>query len=783
MSDTTGWAPEEPEALTFRASDGDGFDPASWQATVLELMENRPIGASQTKARDRGFVFVVREPVSLQPVEALLRGSGWAGGLTARYRTGAGPFLATVLRAFVRDMISLQAGTPPSAGIVLPQPLTSAWSKRMDEVLRLLSGAGGKIIPAMVADDRPAGALQPESIEGLFHALDSVVMRSERVVLLIELANAPDDPADWDAVWRTLVGRLPERVGLVVSGMPPSWDLPGDPTQVREVASLGGVATSAPDASAFQDTLVPAGLVADRPADVDLLNVTGFATGLARFLLHPATRPMTIAVEGPWGRGKSTFLSLVERALVAPEPTPPAGAAASPGVLTVTFNAWRYRDATEIWAGLTSVITGRIEAAMPWWRRALTPLAHSWSTRRAELVGTLLVPLVAAIVLVVAALALGDGTDAIATGADGLLVPSALTIVLVVVVLYGRLRGVLAPLSEQIGGMVRRPSYADRLGFQHQVLTQLQFARGRLDGRGGEPTRRIVVFVDDLDRCPDDQIVAVLSAIHLVLGESDLFVVLGIDTAMIHRAIGRTYHDPEVRLPPNFAERYLDKVIQLSLYLPPPGTDERKAFIDSLFSVRAREELAARPGAGLGDEPSDQADSSSQAPTDPALRYDESILLSPRVQLTREIEDTADELQAFRDFAGWLGDNPRRLKRFVNAHRLVKILLQRPDAPPDVDQQRKLVKWMVFCACWPDSVAGALAAAETGTADAIGAIAIGEQDDRRRFAAAMSNADVLSSDDLRAGGLLATAAQLTRYIRDVSSDVTPRDPPDVTSQP
>ena len=40
----------------------------------------------------------------------------------------------------------------------------------------------------------------------------------------------------------------------------------------------------------------------------------------------------------------------------------------------------------------------------------------------------------------------------------------------------------------------------------------------------------------------------------------------------------------------------------------------------------------------------------------------------------------------------------------MNVHRLVKILLLRPDVPPTVADQRKLVAWLVFCARWPGLV-------------------------------------------------------------------------------
>jgi hypothetical protein len=81
------------------------------------------------------------------------------------------------------------------------------------------------------------------------------------------------------------------------------------------------------------------------------------------------------------------------------------------------------------------------------------------------------------------------------------------------------------------------------MGYQHVVLEDLRFVANAV--RRLRPRCRFVVFVDDLDRCSDDRIMEVLQAIHLLLGDSDFFVFLGIDSEMIYRAIRRHYGGKE----------------------------------------------------------------------------------------------------------------------------------------------------------------------------------------------------------------------------------------------
>ena len=81
---------------------------------------------------------------------------------------------------------------------------------------------------------------------------------------------------------------------------------------------------------------------------------------------------------------------------------------------------------------------------------------------------------------------------------------------------------------------------------------------------------------------------------------------------------------------------------------------------------------------------------------------------------TQEVEDTPDELQAFCDYSDYLDNNPRKVLRMINTHRLIKILLQRDNTSWSVERQRKLVIWRIFCEQWPHLVNYAIVAAGHG---------------------------------------------------------------------
>jgi hypothetical protein len=83
------------------------------------------------------------------------------------------------------------------------------------------------------------------------------------------------------------------------------------------------------------------------------------------------------------------------------------------------------------------------------------------------------------------------------------------------------------------------------------------------------PVRRgkikVVVFIDELDRCPLNRIVDILDAIKLFLDEDIFIVLMAVDTRVATEAI-RLYHKDVTN--PELAREYLEKIVQI-----PHGSD------------------------------------------------------------------------------------------------------------------------------------------------------------------------------------------------------------------
>lgn len=91
------------------------------------------------------------------------------------------------------------------------------------------------------------------------------------------------------------------------------------------------------------------------------------------------------------------------------------------------------------------------------------------------------------------------------------------------------------------------------------------------------PIQRIVLYIDDLDRCPPKRVVEVLQAVHLLLAFDLFVVVVGVDARWLERSLERDYQDligANARQDGGASHRnatpqdYLEKIFQVPFTLP-----------------------------------------------------------------------------------------------------------------------------------------------------------------------------------------------------------------------
>ncbi|SFJ15997.1 P-loop NTPase fold protein [Albimonas pacifica] len=196
---------------------------------------------------------------------------------------------------------------------------------------------------------------------------------------------------------------------------------------------------------------------------------------------------------------------------------------------------------------------------------------------------------------------------------------------------------------------------------------------------------RIVLYIDDLDRCRDEQVVEVLEAIHLLLAFDLFVVVVGVDARWVEGALTRFYaqqlspgETADGR--PSVAD-YLEKIFQIPFRLRPMELGEGGGY------SRLVAELVGpvqETGTGLADAMPDAPAPGPAGPA-PAPAEDEGPAPLPAIDLSavwpaeetpaqvlERVTLTRPELEAIEALGPLVGRSPRTAKRFVNLYRLLR---------------------------------------------------------------------------------------------------------------
>jgi len=250
---------------------------------------------------------------------------------------------------------------------------------------------------------------------------------------------------------------------------------------------------------------------------------------------------------------------------------------------------------------------------------------------------------------------------------------------------------------------------------------------------------RIVLYIDDLDRCQPDRVVEVLEAIHLLLAFRLFIVIVAVDPRWVLESLTQKYAhlsrarsgigEPEgatIVAPAGSgyhtaatAHDYLEKIFHIPFWVKPmtpiacekliegfldlhshsvqldsSATNREEERFHSLQNVDvedvARSAAQANAGPAANTAASDD-DGEREKPASAPTRTPAAMLKAEKDR--RHVEETAaaaahietvviskNEETFIRQLAPYLGNSPRRVKRFANSYRLIKSGLSRAES-------------------------------------------------------------------------------------------------------
>lgn len=495
----------------------------------------------------------------------------------------------------------------------------------------------------------------------------------------------------------------------------------------------------------------------DSASSEDLLGYSVYASAIAGFVLHAETPvPLSVSIQAPWGAGKSSLMKMIRDQLDPEDKRKAAGYVASigltlrdvlkilkkrmggmkesvddsnygeaKGISTVWFNAWKYESSEQLWAGMVDAIISQLAARMPLAEREAFYLrlhlsrmdagvirrkVYNRLLESALLVMVWLIPLV-----IIASILLMIGQSVFASMLLNLLGGAGLVTGAVAVCRWFWKKTESAKFS--LAPYLSIPDYSRSLGSIHLMDEDLERVMRSAQAAQGQ-SGKVVVFIDDLDRCSPSKVSSVVEGISMLLASDSyrcVFVV-GMDPQVVaasldcaHKEIRDCLPSYERRVPLGW--RFMDKFVQLPFTIPPQANTDR--YISSLSGVVVlpAEDEQSDVGAGKARPTAESLESrAGGAKVDGSISSKEvsvQALEPPAVAASVPTLDSKDVGRIMRSVVAFGVVNPREIKRMANMARLYLALR---------NERRKLdhfwvapslesyAIWIVMAIRWPDFV-------------------------------------------------------------------------------
>lgn len=319
----------------------------------------------------------------------------------------------------------------------------------------------------------------------------------------------------------------------------------------------------------------------DQPSDIDHLDFSTYINALVDLVTSPETRtPLTLGIFGSWGSGKTTLMQLMEK-----EINRRYSNDRSKKLKTLWVNVWQISQQGKGWDAFLQSLFTRVHKKLSFIRRIAFDIRLLWErVDTSVLLRQLLINsyriVIVLIPILVARLLPANNDAAVAFARD----PRIVNITTILLGAWLLLKPIAEAAKEKVsldlGAVLKKAPYEDQISALEQLQDQFERLVKAWVGKEG----RLVIFIDDLDRCSPDKIAEVLEALKLFATTGRCIYVLGVDEQVVARSVQAKYKDivgaPNDGIPLQ-GVRYLEKIIQLPFLLPIIEIDDIQGYVKS----------------------------------------------------------------------------------------------------------------------------------------------------------------------------------------------------------
>lgn len=274
----------------------------------------------------------------------------------------------------------------------------------------------------------------------------------------------------------------------------------------------------------------------DNASQIDMLFYKPYAEIVSKIAIDTDENPLTIGVFGLWGAGKSTLLNLISSYYDDKD-----------GIICVSINAWMfesYEDAkTAVMESLLRELEDNVKIEEA--KKVFRGLRKKIDFFK---VGTKVISTAAPII---ASIAMGNPLPIVLNLPNG----------------AKEIGSTIKNLSDSLQDMKDTYMKEDEIGADSIVNSVRKFKEEFQKSLENDKIKRVVVLIDDLDRCQPERIIDTLEVMKLFLSVNKTTFIIAADDNVIQYAIKKKY--PQIDcFNIELDKEYIEKIIQLPIQIP-----------------------------------------------------------------------------------------------------------------------------------------------------------------------------------------------------------------------
>lgn len=384
---------------------------------------------------------------------------------------------------------------------------------------------------------------------------------------------------------------------------------------------------------------------ADNETSDDLLGFKVHADLLVDVINDENVLPVTIGVFGDWGSGKSSILKIVEKQLIGNNKD-----GFRDGTLVLYFNGWVFEGYDDAKAALLESIIEKFAK-----HKTLGSKVKDETSKLLKSVKWMRL--------------MGLGFKKIAVPAATAYLTGGVSLIPYLLKEFSQLDATELSDKLQGEGAENFLNSIIRKNEDDEITMVREFREDFKKMLDKSNIKKLVVIIDDLDRCTPDRLIENLEAIKLFLNVDKTAFVIGADPRIVRHAIELRYKTDGIENSSDVESRndrivsdYLEKLIQVPYYLPKLTDNEVETYLSLLF---CQKELGSNFNKVLeafySTRENNRYDVFGLGDIDSILKPEEKSKLTSSVSIIASLAPIITE---------GLKGNPRQIKRFLNTYSL-----------------------------------------------------------------------------------------------------------------